>query len=52
MSLGEVGFIVSIIPLGGGAGEPLMGISPAKAETERTHAKAIAAKNRFIGILL
>jgi len=52
MSPGEVEFVVSIVPLGGGAGDPLVGMSPAIAEAESASAKAIAAKNRFIGVLL
>jgi hypothetical protein len=38
------------VPLGAGAGAPTPGISPAKAETERTEVKAIAIRNLFIDV--
>jgi hypothetical protein len=41
--------LVGVDPVGAGAGE-VIGMSPAKAETERTHVKAIAIKKRFIGL--
>ena len=40
--------VVCVVPLGAGEVTPLVGKSPARAEAERTHAKAVAAKNRFI----
>ena len=41
--------VVSVVFVGGGGvAKPPEGISPAKAETESTHVKAIAAKNRFM----
>lgn len=48
MSLGEV---EGITPLGAGAGAgtPTEGMSPAKADDERTHARAIIMRNRFTG---
>jgi hypothetical protein len=49
MSLGEVGFIVSIIPLGGGAGTT-DGTSPAKAKPERIKLRVIAITSRFIEV--
>lgn len=40
--------VVCVDPVEAGAGES-MGMSPAKAETERTHVNAIAITKRFIG---
>ena len=40
--------VVCVIPLGPGDGAPPVGNSPARAETENTHARAIAPKNRFM----
>jgi hypothetical protein len=48
MSPGSVVSIVELDGGGGGAGEPLIGMSPAKAETESTQVMAIAAKKRFM----
>jgi hypothetical protein len=42
--------VVWFVPVG--AGEPLVGTSPARAETENTHARATAPKNRFMVFLL
>lgn len=39
--------LVCVDPVGGGAVK-VIGISPAKAETERTHVNAIAITKRFI----
>jgi hypothetical protein len=36
--------------LGGGAGDPLVGISPATTETESTHASATVIKNRLMDV--
>jgi hypothetical protein len=36
------------VGVGVGAGV-VIGMSPARAETQRTHVKAIAIRNRFIG---
>jgi hypothetical protein len=41
--------VVCVDPVGAGAGE-VIGMSPARTETERTHVKAIAIKKRFIGL--
>jgi hypothetical protein len=38
------------VPLGGGAVTPQVGISPAIAEPDRTHVKAIVSKSRFIDV--
>jgi tetratricopeptide (TPR) repeat protein len=38
------------VPLDAGAGAPTVGISPAKAETERTDVKAIVIRNLFIDV--
>jgi len=38
------------VALGAGAGVPTPGMSPAKAETERTEAKAIVIRNLFIDV--
>lgn len=40
--------MVSVVGGGGGEVSPLVDISPARAETESTHVKAIAARNRFM----
>jgi hypothetical protein len=50
MPLGEVVIVVCVVPLGGGDGEPLIGISPAMAEAESANAKAIAVKSRFMDL--
>jgi len=39
--------LICVDPVGGGVGV-VIGMSPAKAETEKTHVKAIAITNRFI----
>jgi hypothetical protein len=39
-------------PGGGGAGDPLVGISPANAEAESAKPKAVADRNRLMQILL
>jgi hypothetical protein len=36
--------------VGGGNGAPPDGISPAKAEDERTHARAIVIRDRFMDV--
>lgn len=36
------------VPLDAGAGAPQVGISPAKAEPERTQVKVIVSKSRFM----
>jgi hypothetical protein len=43
------GSVVSIVALdgGGGAGEPTEGMSPAKADDEKTHARANVIRSRF-----
>ena len=41
--------LVCVDAVGAGAGE-VIGMSPARTETERTHVKAIAIKKRFIGL--
>jgi hypothetical protein len=42
-----------LVCVGVGAGTGVViGMSPAKAETQRTHVKAIAIRNRFIDFLL
>jgi hypothetical protein len=46
------GDVVCAVPSGAGDGIPHVGISPAIADPERTHVKAIAIKTRFIGLLL
>jgi hypothetical protein len=43
---------ILVIGVGGGCGEPRVGISPASAVAERTHAKAEATKSRFMSFLL
>ncbi len=48
VSPGEVVVVVCVVPWGAGEGEPLVGISPAKADVESTHAKTIAINNRFM----
>ena len=45
MSPGEV--VVPAVPYEAGAGAPTVGTSPAKAEDERTHARATSNENRF-----
>lgn len=47
---GEVSSVVCVVPLGGGDITPQVGISPAKAEAERTHVKAIVIRDRFIDV--
>jgi hypothetical protein len=51
MSPGEGG-VVCIIPFGGGAGTPTVGISPAKAEPDRAQQIAKTIKSRFMYSLL
>jgi hypothetical protein len=48
------GSVVSVAALGGdrGAGEPLVGMSPAKTETESASVRTNVMMNRFIDILL
>jgi hypothetical protein len=43
--------LVCVDPVGAGAG-PVIGISPARAEMERTHVNAIAIRKRFMDLLL
>jgi hypothetical protein len=50
-SLGSTGF-VSVAPPDTGKGLPPDGISPAKADDERTHAKTTDIRNRFKCFLL
>jgi hypothetical protein len=38
------------VPLDAGAGAPTVGMSPANAETERTHVKATVIRNLFIDV--
>ena len=47
-SPGEVA--VCVVACGGGEGESLIGISPARAVTESTLARAMAVKNRFMDV--
>jgi hypothetical protein len=42
--------IVCVIPLGAGAGVPLVGISPAATEPESMQARAIVVKNLFMDV--
>jgi hypothetical protein len=44
--------VVCVVPVGAGEGDPPVGISPAKAGPEKTHAKAIVIKNRFMDVSL
>ena len=48
------GWVVSVGALvgGGGAGAPTDGMSPAKADDEKTHAKANVIRSRFTSFLL
>jgi hypothetical protein len=43
--------LVSVDPIGAGVGL-VIGMSPAKAEAEKTHINAIANRKRFIDLLL
>jgi hypothetical protein len=42
--------MLDCIPLDAGAGVPIVGISPANAETDRMHVKATIVRNRFIDV--
>lgn len=42
--------VVAIAGVGEGVTTPQVGISPASAETEKTHVKATVNMNRFIGV--
>ncbi len=46
MSPGVV-LVLCVVPAGAGDGEPLVGISPARTDTESTQLNVIAVKNRF-----
>lgn len=48
----EVSVVVCVAPLGGGAGTPPEGMSPAKAGDERAHARITDIRNRFTDFLL
>jgi hypothetical protein len=48
MSPGEGLLVFCAVSAGAGEEEPLVGISPAKADIERTQANIVAVKNRFI----
>jgi hypothetical protein len=44
--------VVCVVPLGAGVGDPLVGISPAIAETDSAQVKVVTIRNRFTGIRL
>jgi hypothetical protein len=48
ISPGEGVLVFCAGPFGAGEEEPLVGISPAKADIERTQANIVAVKNRLI----
>ena len=49
-SPGDVEVVVTVVPFDAGAGAPTDGISPAKAEEERAHVRAIVIRNRFMEV--
>ena len=46
----ELAVVGDVEPLGGGAGEPSLGMFPANAENERAMVRAIEITNRFIEV--